>query len=196
MRGSADVAACASGIGGAIRLHVPLAPPGIARGEVRRQESGARSQNGEHVFSAFCFLSCTLCSPAGSSCSIKRRSVSGGTGSTLVSTHSPLVSGQQCKPWARPTETARKERRAPGAERFHPFRSGNLQGTPSVGGGHKPRALARRLTDYPPLTLSGFIGCEGRLRYGALGKNTKKFETTLPASTSAIPRWIEAKDSS
>ena len=84
----------------------------------------------------------------------------------------------------------------PGPNGSTPSGSGNLQGTPSVGGGHKPRALARRLTDYPPLTLSGFIGCEGRLRYGALGKNTKKFETTLPASTSAIPRWIEAKDSS
>jgi hypothetical protein len=53
---SRDSAACAHGNGRIILLHVPLAPPGIAKAEVGSKKSGARMKNIHSQRSGFCFM--------------------------------------------------------------------------------------------------------------------------------------------
>jgi len=54
-----------------------LSAPAIARAEVRSQKSGVRMQSVWRALSVLCFVLYAFCSPPSSSCSIKRRRVSG-----------------------------------------------------------------------------------------------------------------------
>ena len=82
-------------------------------GKSRSQKSGVWSQNEEHLVRTFC--------------SVFRAVRSLLTAWVLLPEQKPLLAGQQCKPWAEPTEMARKKRLVPGGdERFDPSRVGKL----------------------------------------------------------------------
>ena len=153
-----------------VRLPHPITRLARPTGCRQGRKSGARSQNEDHLVRSFCSLFRDL------------RSLL--TVWVFLPDQKPLLAGQRCKPWAKPTEMARRNVWArAGLDRSTPSGSGNLDGVPSVAGSIKIRVE----------TISYFLKryredmVRRKQKQAEIDAKLKEFEAKLRAELDASP---------